>query len=168
MTSAIQVPRSESGEGESFDISVPRWRLGVGLIGLLAFIGYVIEALRLEPGSLTEPGPGLFPIIIGVGGIVAAVFVVIEALRAPMTTTTLPKGRQAKDVIFFVVGLLLAVLLLPILGMFIVAPIYAAVTAWGLTTKHRIRGAIISAVLVLGAAYAFTEFLEVRLPQPIW
>lgn len=166
----MSVPRPESsgGEDETFTIDVPRWRAGAGAVGFLLFVGYLLEAMRLDPGSLSDPGPGLFPIVIGTGGIVSTGFVVVEALRASRATATLPKGRRAKDVIFLLIGLFAAVLLLPILGMYIVGPVYTAATAWGLAPRHRWRGAIIGAAVVLGVCFVFTEVLQVRLPTPIW
>lgn len=169
MTSNLQTPTLEEDRGDAVPMNVRRWRIGVGAVFLLAFIGYLVEAFSLPLGTPRSPGAGLFPVVIGVAGVAISAVVVIEALARKTTDDeTLPRGAELRNVLFFIGSLVAAVLLLPVLGMYVTATAYTAAVAWYLGPRPKWRGALIGAVVVLGACVIFIELLEVRLPRGFW
>ncbi|VXC06568.1 tripartite tricarboxylate transporter TctB family protein [Pseudoclavibacter sp. 8L] len=149
-------------------INVGRWRAYAGGFCFLLFAGYLLEATTLPTGSASSPGAGLFPLVVGIGGLLVAVVVVIEGLRSRDETETLPKGRELRHVLMFVGTLVLLALVLPVLGLYIAAPLYAGSIAALLTAGKRWRAALIGAVVGLAISALFIEVLEVQLPRGIF
>lgn len=161
------IPSTEH-DGDTLRIDAKRWRLGVGAVSTLVFIAYSIGAFQLPMGSAESPGAGLFPAGIGIAGVLVSVIVVIEALRGRPEAETLPRGKEGRQVLVFVGSLVVAIVALPWLGMYLVAPLYSAGVAWYLGERPRWRGAVIAGLIALGASAAFVELLEVRLPLGFW
>lgn len=145
-------------------------RLIVGSLGLLLAIGYTIQAIGMPQGTAASPGPGLFPIGVGLAGTAISLVVVLEAFFTAQTTGTLdlPKGTQRKKVLLFMGSLLALILLLPVLGQYVAATLYVIVFLKIMSPLNWPRSIICGAVTGIAVSWIFIELLAIRLPTGIW
>jgi hypothetical protein len=145
-------------------------RVVVGALGLLIAIGYLVEAINMPAGTMEAPGPGLFPIGVGIAGIVISALVVIEALVSTQVSGSLelPSGPQRKLVLYFLVTLILLVVLLPILGQYVASSLYAIAVIKLMSKLNWIRVVIYGVLLGCGISAMFIEGFSIRMPQGIW
>jgi putative tricarboxylic transport membrane protein len=130
---------------------------------------YLWESRELGVGELDNPGPGLFPILIGVAFGVTSLSVIIEGLRNPeKKQLQLPVGKERRTLLSIVGGFAAFVILLPVLGFLISAPIL-------MVAYMRIMGqkpwwqCVLFAVITVAAVYViFAMLIDVRLPEPFW
>lgn len=132
--------------------------------GLLSF-----EAMRLDLGSLERPGPGLMPLVLGLG--LAALAVIYLALslahrhaQPPSWTRTHWKRPLTATAAVVAYGLLLVPAGFSLSTAAFIAFWVSAIE------KRRLRSALVYAVLVTGGLLAiFAWGLRLRLPSgPIW
>lgn len=141
-------------------------RVVVGLAGLILSIGYTVEATSIPLGTQVAPGPGMFPLGVGVVAAVISVVVVLEALLTPVVTgaVELPTGSPARMVLGFAAVTGLFVLVMPFLGQYVAAVLYSTAMikllgthGWARTIGYGLAMGVIVSVL-------FVELLEVRMP----
>ena len=149
---------------------VRRGRIAVGVTTLVIAAGYLVTALGMSLGSPVRPGPGVFPIGVGVVAIGAAILVIIEALfgRQEMEKVEWPRGEKLKALVLFFAATTAYVVALPFLGQYISSALYLSGM---LLFLGRIRwwvALLIGVVVAVAISYVFTEWLDVNLPSGMW
>jgi hypothetical protein len=136
-------------------------------LAVLAASGvYLANALPLPRGTAAQPGPGFFPLAVGVFGIAVALLWVVSALRrapaAPGVTATEAEGRGRVAT----TSVLLAgfCLLLPWVGYPIVAFLFTGLVLHGLGARWT-TALIIALASAVASYYCFAVLLEVPLPR---
>ena len=120
-------------------------------------------------GTMDAPGPGIFPLVVGVLFALVSLWTVADALLTKETgTAKFPTGPDLRRLIVVFAAFLAYVLLLGILGFPLATALFAAFYCrvvgrvswlWSL-----IAGVSLAAVVWL----VFGFLLEVRLPEAIW
>ena len=146
----------------------------IGLLTAAFFLllgsAQVFLSLRLPGGlgiSAAEPGPGLFPAVVGTLMVVAAG---IHLLQTVMTRRDGedPVARNPIDIILLIVTLSAYILLLPRAGFLVSAFLLLLGTLSIFGMSGLIRRTVTSA-LMTGISYLiFTQALRVNLPAPTW
>lgn len=140
-------------------------------LSLLAFgLVYSYFATGLSPGTITDPGPGFFPRILGAGMLATALAVIgigaWNAMRASGRTAgavRLP-GRSA---LLFMAGLIGYLIALPVAGYPLATFLALAYLVW-LMGESR-RGVILGLAAGLSAAFFLIFwYLQVPLPRGIF
>jgi putative tricarboxylic transport membrane protein len=141
---------------------------------LVAAAGYLSLALGLPMGTAARPGPGFYPVIVGIFAVIVLVSVTAIAFRGAASARTggaapaegLEDGARRR-VLISVVALGVFCLALPWVGYPVTA--FAFVTAvlrslGGGWTTALITGALASA----GSYGLFAVLLDVPLPRGLW
>ena len=140
-------------------------------ISLLAFgLVYLLVALELKPGTITDPGPGFFPRILGVGMIVVAAAIIgIETWK-----TMRPSARAAGTALLpgwnalrFMAGLVGYLIALPYAG-YPLATFAAFVYLVWLMGESRRRVILGLAAGLSVSFYLIFQYLQVPLPMGIF
>jgi putative tricarboxylic transport membrane protein len=135
-------------------------------LGLLGAGGaYLALALALPLGNMARPGPGFFPVAVGVFLCLAAGFLVAARLRGAALASTRSVGAEARGRVGTAVAALVGfVLLLPWIGFPACALVFVAVLLRRLAGAGW-AGAIVTATLsALVSYYVFGVVLGVPLP----
>lgn len=145
-------------------------RLIVGVIALAMSIGYLVEALTLDLGSIKAPGPGMFPFGVGIVAIAVSIIVIIEGLvgLGSRGSLEMPKGFERRKVLIFVATLIGFIALLPVAGMYIAASLYVVVTLKFLGQLRWVRSVITGLLIAVVITWVFEEILDVPLPPGLW
>lgn len=146
-------------------------RLGRVLFGALflaIFIGYYFAANDLADGTLTRPGPGLFPHWVGIAGIVISLIVIGEALigRSESGKIDYPRGQDAKDIILFTaLTVLYYAVFLTLLGQYISSVLFAVAYIRFVGRDAWWKSIVIGAGIGLILTFFFSEILGLPLPS---
>lgn len=135
------------------------------LIGLL----YLAEDLRYPLGTLPQPGPGFYPLIIGTLMVIAGVGIGLEGVfQRAQGGIHWPGGRARWRVLAVVMANGIYIFLLPYLGhpacctiLNLVVLQVMGLTGWPLKIG-------LALTLGLGSHYLFKILLNVPLPSGIW
>lgn len=128
-----------------------------------------IESLRLGPGSLVNPGPGLVPLacglILGVFGILVFVF----SFRTKGETTEAlwkPETRWGK-MISVVTSIIAYALLINLLGFHLVTFFWMGYVCWRIG-EMKLKNAILVSLITIFAVYLiFEHYLNIFFPKGI-
>lgn len=137
----------------------------VAVLGLL----YLAEARRYPWGTLAQPGPGVFPFLVGALLLAGAVGTALEAmLRRARSEIEWPRGPAGWRVLTLVVLTCGYILLLPYLG----HPIAGSLVTFGVLQimglpRWWLRAGLAVAVAV-ASHYLFAGLLGVPLPAGPW
>lgn len=123
------------------------------------------------PGGLglnaAEPGPGLFPIIVGSVMFFAASVLLFENIRSDPAVDTVP-NQIPRDIILMVLTIAMYIFLLPRAGFFVAAFLLLIgslsifdMPGW----MQRIGTALVATLLSFAI---FTLVLNVKMPNPSW
>ncbi len=140
----------------------------LALAVLVASGVYLANALPLPQGTAAQPGPGFFPLAVGVFGTTVALAWVASAFRrapaaaGPITTTAESRGRVA------ITAVLLAgfCLLLPWVGYPLVAFLFTGLMLHGLGARLT-TALVIALVSAATSYYVFAVLLGVPLPSGV-
>ncbi|GFG52691.1 tripartite tricarboxylate transporter TctB family protein [Mycolicibacterium agri] len=143
-----------------------RGRMLLGAVSLMVAVGYLVEALGMPRGTAEHPGPGQWPIAVGVAWIVISILVIAEAVvsREVGGEVELPTGDERRDLLIFLGATIAFVVLLPYLGQYIAAALYGVAIVKLLSNLSWPRAAAYGAVLGIGISFAFITLLQIRLP----
>lgn len=141
-------------------------RLLVGFVALMVSIGYLIESLSMPQGTLESPGPGMFPVGVGVISIIVALLVIAEGAIGTGTrgSLDLPTGFERRQVLVFMGTLIGFILILPLAGQYVAASLYVVSTLRFLGRLSWARSVIVGALVGVGVSFLFSEVLEIPLP----
>jgi len=96
------------------------WRTGravTGALGLIFSILYLVEGRNLELGRLGAPGPGIFPLIVGVIFALVSAGVIADALLSKTPEkVTFPKGDDRKRLVIVYVSFAIYAALFKVVG----------------------------------------------------
>ncbi|MBI3969482.1 MAG: tripartite tricarboxylate transporter TctB family protein [Chloroflexi bacterium] len=147
-----------------------RWAvLAVTLVGVVLGAAYTAEALRYRWGSLANPGPGLFPVLVGVLVMLGAVGVALETFTdPPVGDAAWPQGVGRWRLLAIVAVAALYVATMPYLGHPIAGTLvmFAALQIMGLANWPLKIG--LALCLGLGSHYLFATWLGIPLPTGEW
>jgi putative tricarboxylic transport membrane protein len=141
----------------------------VALVVLAASGVYLANALPLPQGTAARPGPGFFPLAVGVfGAAVAAAWVVTAFRRAPATVAGLGTDATGRGRALTTAGLLVAYcFLLPWIGYPLAAFLFTGLLLRALSTAW-IPALAIALASALASYYVFASLLGVPLPAGIF
>lgn len=144
--------------------------LMAGLLFLLCGSAMMYLSPRLPGGiglSAAEPGPGLFPMIVGALMSVAAAAHLFQTLSKKINEAESAQ-RAPRDIIFLVITIGSYIVLLPRAGFFVAAflLLLGSLSIFDMPGWWR---RIITAAVSTGISYlVFTLGLSVRMPMPTW
>jgi hypothetical protein len=147
------------------------WRIGraaAGAVGLVCAIIYLLEGRNLPFGRMNAPGPGVFPLFVGVIFAVVSAWVIADALltRSP-GRTSFPKGRDLRRLLTVFGAFCVYVVLFNVVG-FLVSTVALAIVFTRAVGEISWLKAAAWSVLVTGLVWgAFVVLLGVRLPAGI-
>jgi putative tricarboxylic transport membrane protein len=155
-TAARRFPRAFSARGG-----------GMAIAAMLAGSGafFVWQAALLDLGTLQLPGPGLFPLLLGVAIIGFAAVVGVECWRSPQGEA-IELGHR--DVAIAVAALLGVPVLFEPLGAYITLGLFGTVMLVFIA-RVRVLPAIAAAAVGMAACwYFFQQLLGLQLPTGAW
>jgi len=143
--------------------------LGTSIVASLLAVAYLAEAMRYPRGTMAQPGPGLFPLAVGVLLLIVAVGSGLEVwLDGTSGDMGWPRGSDALRVLAVLATSLGYVVLLPYVG----HPVAATLVTLAVLQVMHVRGWVLkvglSLGLGLGSYYLFAVVLGVPLPAGIW
>jgi hypothetical protein len=123
------------------------------------------------PGGLglnaAEPGPGLFPMIVGSLMFFAAALHLVDILRSsPEVETT--QYRIPKDIIYMVLTIALYIFLLPRAGFFVAAFLLLIGSLSIFEMPGWIQRIATASIATILSFALFTQVLSVKMPTPTW
>lgn len=136
-------------------------------LGVLAASGaYLANAWPLPSGTVARPGPGFYPMAVGVFGAAVALVWVVSAFRDSTATVDGPAmDRQSRARVRVTAGLLVGFcLLLPWIGYPVASLLFTGLLLRGLGAQWR-AAVIVAAGSALGSYYVFGVLLGVPLPR---
>lgn len=137
----------------------------VGLVGLALAAAYLVMAFDLPFGRMDQPGAAIFPIIVGITLVLAAISTVVEGMRAgDEEEYALPAAAGRGRVALLVALLIGYVLALPLLGQFVAGAVFIAVLMRSLSNLGWPRILLYSLVMAAALHFVFVTFLKVPLP----
>ncbi|WMT89376.1 tripartite tricarboxylate transporter TctB family protein [Pelagibacterium sp. H642] len=148
------------------------WRIGraaAGALGLIFSLVYLFEGKNLDLGRMGAPGPGIFPLIVGVILALVSVGVIADALLTRRAGSAgFPKGENLKRLAVIFGAFLIYVGVINVVG-------FLAATVSLVTFYTRMVGhiswlkAVICGIGVTAVVWAaFVLILGVRLPTAMW
>ncbi len=138
-------------------------------VGSILAIGYLIAGWGYPLGKMAEPGPGVYPLAVGILMMAGAVGLGLEAwLRRLRLDTPWPSGAGRSRVLAVLASGLGYALLLPYLGHLIMGTLVSLIVlrVMGLPRWPLCIGLAIA--VGLGSYYLFGRILDVPLPVGIW
>lgn len=148
-------------------------RLGAALLSLVFLLigsAQVYLSLRLPGGlgiSAAEPGPGLFPMLVGGLMCAAAAAHVVQTLRAQRVDSPQRHGAPI-DIVLLVLAIAGYILLLPRAG-FVVSAFGLLLSSLSIYGMPGLWRRVATAAAATAVAYlVFTKGLRVNMPSPTW
>lgn len=144
-------------------------RAVLGIVGVAVSGGYLSMALAMPMGGPGSPGPGRFPMIVGIAAVLISLLVIGEAFFTSGIggEIELPRGKEAKNVIGFAVLTTAFILLLPLLGQYIGSTLYFMTMIWFLGRIAWWKVLLYGLIAGVGTSFVFIELLSVRLPAGV-
>ena len=140
--------------------------LAAAVMLLAIGVGQTAMALNLPRGTLAEPGPGVFPLLVGVLMSAASLACLLQAIleRNPLGIDLRSAARPA----VLVAALVAFLVLLPLVG-FIVPSLLLQVITLQVFGMHGAWRRLAAAALTTAAAVLIFEILlGVQFPAPSW
>ena len=143
--------------------------LGVDLAALLLSLLYLREgAYSYARGTMAQPGPGVYPILVGVLLVIASIgSLTTDLIKPAQGKLNLPKGRNLGRVLIVTAAMAAYVLLLPYAGHLLssIMVVFVVLHTIGLSSWPMKIGFTIA--IGLGSYYLFDILLQVPLPRGI-
>lgn len=138
------------------------------VLSSLAGMLYLVEAHRYPRGTLAQPGPGLYPLLVGGLMVLSAFGVGLEATRdRRWRSIEWPEERSRWRVTAVVGATLGYIALLPYAGHPLAAALVTLVILQVMGLPSRLLKVAISLLVALGSHYLFAILLGVPLPLGI-
>jgi hypothetical protein len=142
--------------------------LGKGIFFLLFSFVVCYEAFRLPLGSFRKPGPGFFPLFLGVIlGLLSLIFVLIKAFEGTRRITPLRSQKAGRRVSVTLGVLILYGVLFPFMGYLLSTfslVFYFLCLAY---PKRWLSCAILSVLISVLFYFGFQTMLRIHLPEGI-
>jgi len=120
-------------------------------------------------GTMDAPGPGIFPLVVGILFALVSVGVIADALltREP-GTANVPKGQNLKRVLVIFGAFVVYVLSLQVLGFLMATPLFVAFYAHVAGKVSWRKSALCGACVAAAVWVVFDLLLQAPLPEAIW
>lgn len=142
-----------------------------GLAAAVTFLliggGNVYLALDLSRGTLAEPGPGLFPLLVGTLMCAASLLCLWPAIAESNAARFALRGNAAR-LTALVAVFALFIYLLPRVGFILPSMLLQAVTLQIFGMRGLWRRLAVAAAITAAAVLIFETLLGVRFPTPSW
>lgn len=149
--------------------SIRRSLLVAASLGILLALAYLLEGLRYSRGTLAEPGPGLYPLLVGVLMLVSSLGAALEITAGgSMGQVDWPQGVERRRVLAIAAASLTYVLLVPYLGHPMTGALLTLVVLQVMGTRSWPLKLVVALGLGLGSYYLFGVLLDVSLPLGAW
>lgn len=139
--------------------------LGVGVIGVICGIVYLLHCARYPIGSLKDPGSGAYPMVVGMLILICSLGTILEGqYRIPNLRIGWPRGSQFSRIVTLIFAMLAYFILLPFIGHLLASLI---VVFAGLHLMGELRWyikIILTFSICAGSHYLFVNLLGVPLP----
>jgi len=134
------------------------------VVAALLFIGalFVWQSLTLPMGSVGLPGPGFFPLVLGIALAAASVWLLFGLVRAPGEGETAEIGHR--DLVLTYAALLLVPVFFEWVGALLTLGVFAAAVAMIIGRVVWWRAGIGAVIGMAAAWYFFKVLLGVQLP----
>lgn len=120
-------------------------------------------------GTMDAPGPGIFPLVVGVLFALVSIAVIADALLTKQTgVATFPRGQHLRRLLVVFFGFVVYVLLLRVLGFPLVTALFVAFYCRVVGKISWLRSLVAGIGVAAAVWLVFGFVLEVRLPEPIW
>ena len=136
-----------------------------GLMFAVTGAGFAIGATNYSMGHSARPGPGYFPLGLGLLLAVIGAAIVVKSLLASSTDEPLGPFRW-RPLVIVVAAILVFALALPRLGMIMTLPLLILVISTASEQFHWRDVVVNSAVLTLGSWAVFIKGLQLTIP--VW
>jgi Tripartite tricarboxylate transporter TctB family len=139
-------------------------RGGIAVAAVLAGVGlfFVWQASLLDFGGFDLPGPGFFPLVLGVLVFALAVLIAIEGWRGATESETVELGHR--DVLIVLAALVVVAALFEPLGAYLSLGLFGAVLLVVLARVSVPLAIASAAVAMLACWYFFQVLLGLQLP----
>ena len=136
-------------------------------VALLVSLGYLGLALQLPAGTRAQPGPGLFPLLVGIALVMtAAVHGLGVTLAPPPPAASVSTGARRR--VLAVLGAFVGFgLLLPRVGYLAAALVFVAAALRQLGASWRLA-LLVAALAATASHLVFVLVLDVPLPRGTW
>jgi putative tricarboxylic transport membrane protein len=135
------------------------------ILGLALGILLISLGIKLPPGKEGAPGPGFFPVWIGVGLLAFSVFLWVRPQGTQRLGDLFPRGKEARRVAWALLALILYAALLKPIG-FLITTFLLFLTLLQFYQRGRWWAAVaLSLAAVLGSYWLFARFFEMPLPE---
>lgn len=141
----------------------------VAALGAVLAVLYLLEALRYGRGTLDDPGPGLYPLVVGALLLLGSIGAAVEVVVAPSgDAVAWPVGAARGRMIALVAASLGYVLLLPYIGHPLAGTVVTLVALELMGQRGWPLKIGLALAVGLGSHYLFAVVLGVPLPRGIW
>jgi putative tricarboxylic transport membrane protein len=176
MSSTPLAPKSTGDEnsGEERPVSLAAgWVFHV--VAFVLSVGYLtVGVTTVKFGTLADPGPGFFPMVVGVVAVLGSILAGVRyAIVAPRTAegreSNLPFLRRPIVLLLIFLGVAAAFLAtLEFVG-FLISSAWFVAAMMLLAGDRKVTRIVITSVIVAAASdYLFVELLGVPLPYGLW
>jgi len=148
-------------------VSIRSGRLLVAGFTLMLGVAYLWQSLRLDFGTMDQPGPALFPTIVAFLVLGAAVVVVLEELTTGRSAgrPDSPVGDDRRRVLAFFGSVVGFVLLLPVLGQLLATFVFTAAMVRVLGNRSWLVTVLAAGGVSALSYLVFVEALGVPMPE---
>lgn len=124
---------------------------------------YTVASLQLDRGTMAQPGPGLYPIVVGALAITSGAIGLIELARGQVgaSADAMTTGRKPW---IFLAAMCIGAALLPTIGYFLSAVICGAAVSLTAGQKVLWKAALTGVGIAVASALLFIKVLDVYLP----
>lgn len=145
-------------------------RLTAGIVAFILASWYLVEAFNMPLGSLSSPGPGLFPRGVGLAGVLISLLLIFESLTPSNQSrrTEIPSRRELKTISLFLVAFVAYIVLLPVLGQHISATIFGIASVAILSDRSWYIVIPAGAAIGISISVIFVSLFGVPLPTLFW
>ena len=132
---------------------------------------YLIESLNLPLGPAAQPGPGFFPLLVGIAMIAFSLRLLIRSLKREESPAQkedpFPKGKDLQRVVVIAATLIFFAVFLNILGYGVCSAILIGAVLRFLGLKSWARIFLISVLTAAFSYLLFASVLEAPLPRGV-
>ena len=132
---------------------------------------YLIESLNLPLGPAAQPGPGFFPLLVGIAMMAFSLRLLIQSLKTKEGPAEkedpFPKGRDLQRVVLIAAALIFFAAFLNILGYGVCSAVLIGAVLRFLGLKSWTRIFLISVLTAVFSYLLFASVLEAPLPRGV-
>lgn len=143
--------------------------LGIAAISVVLSILYTFAAFKLKVGTLSQPGPGMYPLFVGLLMFLAGLLGALEVRsKEAQAQVDWPKGAALWRMAAVMGGCITYVIIMPQLGHLIAAGLVSLVALRAMAEFRWSTSIAIAAGIALSSYLLFSIVLKVPFPREIW